>query len=237
MDLTQAKVTVAVEADLFGSGDPLAIKYAREFAAGRQLHGANGEMNRLYVVESVPTVTGSCTDHRRALRPGAVRDFLRQLAHALGLANPGLAKIESGIDEAFVEQLKADLEASRGRCVIVPGKRLDATTCDLIAEINAVLGNSGRTEVYYHDPDRHPLLAPFEDTGCIEGVAKYIDHGLITTLLILGGNPVYNAPADLRFGDALKKVKNTVHLAIHDDETSRLCDWHLSRATPPGKLG
>ena len=39
LDLAQAKVIVAVDADLFGGGDPLAIKYARDFAAGRRLHG------------------------------------------------------------------------------------------------------------------------------------------------------------------------------------------------------
>ena len=50
------------------------------------------------------------------------------------------------------------------------------------------------------------------------------------TLLILGGNPAFNAPADLDFADALQKVKASAHLSLHDDETSRLCTWHLSRA-------
>jgi molybdopterin-containing oxidoreductase family iron-sulfur binding subunit len=139
LDLTRAKVIVAVDADLFGGSDPLAIKYARDFAAGRRLHGADGEMNRLYVIESVPTVTGACADHRRALQPSAIRGFLRQLAQALGLADPDMAKIESGIDKAFVQRLKADLEANRGRSVIVPGKRLDPVLCMIVDVLNDVL--------------------------------------------------------------------------------------------------
>ena len=85
--------------------------------------------------------------------------------------------------------------------------------------------------IHYHD--RRTARCPLPDAGghCGTGsLTQHINGGSIDTLLILGGNPVYNAPADVEFGESLKKVKNSVHLGLHDDETSRLCTWHLSRA-------
>ena len=47
-------------------------------------------------------------------------------------------------------------------------------------------------------------------------------------LVMLGGNPVYNAPSDLRLDKArLDKVKLRVHLSMYKDETSELCHWHV----------
>jgi molybdopterin-containing oxidoreductase family iron-sulfur binding subunit len=54
--------------------------------------------------------------------------------------------------------------------------------------------------------------------------------GSVQTLLVLGGNPVYDAPADIRFAELLSRVPNAVHLSLHDDETSRACRWHLPQA-------
>ena len=68
LELADAKVIVSLDADLFGGGSPLAIKYARDFAAGRRLHDekTQTEMNRLYVIESLHTITGASADHRLA---------------------------------------------------------------------------------------------------------------------------------------------------------------------------
>ncbi|MES1210762.1 MAG: hypothetical protein ABUL63_00380, partial [Acidobacteriota bacterium] len=41
----------------------------------------------------------------------------------------------------------------------------------------------------------------------------------------LGGNPVYDAPADLKLD--LKKVKNVIHLGLAADETAAQAHWHL----------
>ena len=50
------------------------------------------------------------------------------------------------------------------------------------------------------------------------------------TLLILGGNPAYNAPVDLDFGGKLAKAPTTIRLSLFRDETSRLCGWHIPQA-------
>ena len=87
------------------------------------------------------------------------------------------------------------------------------------------MGSIGPIIVPYTAPSQRP--SPWTSHAVS---IKRLRDGNVDTLLILGGNPAYNAPDDLRFADALTKVKNTIHLGLHDDETSRLCDWHLSRA-------
>ena len=71
-----------------------------------------------------------------------------------------------------------------------------------------------------------------------------IEAGKVTSLFILGGNPVYTAPADLgakpdpkkpdgfrsNFARSLGKVALTVRLGMHDDETSNVCTWHVPEA-------
>src|SRR5262249_46241326 len=56
--------------------------------------------------------------------------------------------------------------------------------------------------------------------------------GKVDMLIILGGNPVYDAPADFGFGDALKNsnIPIRVHLGLHNDETAELCHWHVNEA-------
>jgi molybdopterin-containing oxidoreductase family iron-sulfur binding subunit len=229
LDLTRAKVIVSLDADLFGGGDPMAIKYARDFAAGRRLHGAgHGEMNRLYVIESVPTITGACADHRQAIRPSSIAPFLMQLRQALAPPARHPKKFDSGIDEAFVEQLAADLKANVGRSVIVVGKRLDPTSRNFAADLNAELGSFGRSVVNY--APAHSEVADQMDLSGMRFYSAWRGDGSFDTLLILGGNLAYDAPSDAYFAKLLKNAKNTIHLAIHDNETSRLCDWHLSRA-------
>ena len=51
--------------------------------------------------------------------------------------------------------------------------------------------------------------------------------GSIATLIMLGGNPVYDSPADVDFRGALAKVGFSLHLSAYRDETSRASTWHV----------
>src|SRR5205807_9399117 len=57
-----------------------------------------------------------------------------------------------------------------------------------------------------------------------------IQGGKVDLLIILGGNPVYDAPADLNFAEVLKsgKAQLRVHYGLYQDETSELCQWHVN---------
>ena len=133
---------------------------------------------------------------------------------------------QSGIDRSLFDAMVADLKANPGRSIVVAGQRQPLEVHRTVAKINGKLGNVEKTVNYYADP--HPEQLPF--IRAMPALVAAMNAGEVHTLLILGGNPVYNAPADLKFAESLKKVKNTVHLALHDDETSRLCGWHLSRS-------
>ncbi len=56
--------------------------------------------------------------------------------------------------------------------------------------------------------------------------------GKVDLLIILGGNPVYDAPADLNFAELLKsnKVPLRVHHGLYNNETAELCHWHINQA-------
>jgi molybdopterin-containing oxidoreductase family iron-sulfur binding subunit len=89
--------------------------------------------------------------------------------------------------------------------------------------MNAALGNVGTT-VVYTDPVQPVAVDQLQS---LRELVDDINDGQVDLLVILGGNPVYTAPADLKFGEALKKVATRVHLGLYDDETSVLCHWHI----------
>jgi molybdopterin-containing oxidoreductase family iron-sulfur binding subunit len=223
LEPSRADVIVALDADLFGGGGPLAIKYARDFAARR---GRPTAMSRLYVVEPALTVTGACADHRRPLRASLIPALAKKLASALGLAVGACDDVGGGVDAVFLQHLKNDLEASRGRSIVVAGPGQPLEVRALTWFINSKLGNLGKTILYYPWPD-HPLPRYTTELALL---ADRMHSGEFKVLLILGGNPVCNAPADLEFAAALAKVPASVHLSPYENETSRACQWHLPQA-------
>ncbi len=73
---------------------------------------------------------------------------------------------------------------------------------------------------------------------CKELVAD-MRAGKVDLLVILGGNPVYDAPADLGFADALKNanIPLRVHLGLYQNETAQLCHWHVNAGALSRSLG
>ncbi|MGO9111018.1 MAG: TAT-variant-translocated molybdopterin oxidoreductase, partial [Thermoguttaceae bacterium] len=113
LELADAKVIVSLDADLFGGGSPLAVKHARDFAAGRRLHDKNTqtEMNRLYVIESLHTITGASADHRLARGAGEIAGIAAELAAALGVDGVEVPK-DSKLP--LLNAIKDDLEDNMG---------------------------------------------------------------------------------------------------------------------------
>ncbi|MEQ9461044.1 MAG: TAT-variant-translocated molybdopterin oxidoreductase [Phycisphaeraceae bacterium] len=225
-DLAKADVIAAFESDLLADDPGYAIN-ARGWAAGRKRADADvsGEMNRLYVAESTFTPTGMSADERLPVKVSKQITLLRALAlrvGASGVADPGSLNGES----AWVEALAADLAAHRGRSVVVVGDALPAEAHHLAHLINARLGNAGSTVTYIDEPgaDQYPCGASLSD------LAAKIESGAVTHLVILGGNPAYDAPASLDMTSKIAGVANTVHLSLYVNETSRLCQWHLPMA-------
>jgi molybdopterin-containing oxidoreductase family iron-sulfur binding subunit len=227
----RADVVLSLDADFLSCG-PGQLRWARDFASRRRVGKDGAGLNRLYSVESTPCNTGAKADHRLPMRAGDVESFARQLAAALeagpagatpaGAAPAGAAATAS----AFLEAAAADLKAHRGRSLVVAGGHQPAAVHALAHAINAALGSRGAT-IDYVAAAGSPSADP---PGDLAALAADMDAGRVRTLVILGGNPVFDAPADLRFGERLAKVPLRVHLSPYFDETSVACHWHIPQA-------
>jgi len=189
-------------------------------------------MSRLYVAESSYTLTGGRADNRIAVQSGRVAAVLAAVAariavdHGMRLPEPLVDLTGAGdLDGDFVAALAADLAAHRGAGVVLVGPRQAPEVHALAAALNDALGNVGAGVTYAEDPEPD---RPSHATAIVQ-VTSAIRDGSVDTLLILGGNPAYDAPADLEFGEHLSRVPYTVHLSLSEDETSRRCRWHLPR--------
>lgn len=222
-DFGKAKVVVSLDGDFLGRG-PGRVRYAHDFAAGRNVVAGPAEMNRLYAVESTPTLTGASADHRLIVRPSQVEQVARAVARGLGID----AKVAEGPQpwDAWVESLVRDLKRHRGQCIVVAGEQQPPVVHALALAIQDALDCLGKTVFAIEPVEAQPAL----HQESIKDLAAAMDAGQVQVLVMLGGNPVYQAPADTRFAEALAKVKLSVHVGPYEDETSRLCHWHIPEA-------
>jgi MoCo/4Fe-4S cofactor protein with predicted Tat translocation signal len=257
----KADVILSLDSDFLGSG-PGHIRYAREFSRRRDLDESKdvaaavgaaiaskvldvtavadrivNPMNRLYVVEPTPSVTGATADHRLPLRASDVEVFARALAEKvvdvtvrLTLAN---AAPPTG-SEKFLDAVAKDLLGHHGRCLVVAGEHQPASLHALVHQINAALGNVGTTLHYTEPVEAHPV----NNLESLRELCNDIYDGKVETLLIFGVNPVYTAPHDFDFASKIKfdeekkrkPVKTTIYVGSHFDETAELCDWHVAES-------
>jgi molybdopterin-containing oxidoreductase family iron-sulfur binding subunit len=227
----QAERILSIDSDFLACG-PGNLRYARDFAAKRRVTEERKEMNRLYAVESTPTNTGAMADHRLSVRPSEIEGFTRALATALNGVGVAVTSdtTNSGSYTAHADWIKAlarDLQANQGKSIIIVGDEQPAAVHALAHAMNQALGNVGKT-VLYTDPIE---ARPEDHTQSLRDLLGDIDGGRVQMLVILGGNPVYATPADLKLDQArMDKVNLRVHLSLYKDETSELCHWHVPEA-------
>jgi molybdopterin-containing oxidoreductase family iron-sulfur binding subunit len=224
--LDQAAAILALDAD-FLFDEPGRLPYARAFSDGRRIQDGRTEMNRLYVVESTPTITGAVADHRLPLHPSQIEGFTRAVAAALGVdVGPGGFAAPPGVPAAWLAALVRDLQAHRGASIVIAGLEQPPIVHALTHAINAALGNAGRTVVYTAPVATNPT----DQHASLRELVADMQAGRVQLLAILGGNPAYTAPADLDFAGALAQVGISVHLNLYHDETAALCQWHIPEA-------
>ena len=221
-DFSAARVIVSLDADFLGSTDRDMLHNTRTFTEGRRMEEPGQEMSRLYVVESSYSITGGMADNRLRLRSSEIPALAAALAARLGLT--GVAGEGAAFaDHPFVVEMANDLrQAGRGG-VVLAGETQPAEVHALCAALNSRLGSVGRT-MHLFDTQ-----APADDTD-LAGLVAAMNAGDVDALLILGCNPVYDAPADLDVAGALARVGETIHLGLHRDETAAACRWHLPMA-------
>jgi MoCo/4Fe-4S cofactor protein with predicted Tat translocation signal len=186
------------------------------------------KMNRLYMVEGAFTLTGGMADHRLRIAPSQVLGVAAQIARALGVSSPVLASVPQLADEkqmAWVAALAADLKENAGKSAVLAGSRQSAAVHAIAQAINTALGNIGEGK---------PLMALQSEAiglGTLAKLKSDINSNVVDTLVLLTpGNPIYDAPADLNFGDAFSKLKTSIHLGTRTDATAHAATWHIPAA-------
>jgi MoCo/4Fe-4S cofactor protein with predicted Tat translocation signal len=222
-DLSQADVVVSLDADFLSAGFPGNVRYIRDFAKQRN---PDAEMSRLYVVESNPSSTGAKADHRLPLRAVEIEHFAKALASALGVNGGGA--MDSGDTAKFINAVAGDLQKHKGASVVIAGDHQPPAVHALAHAMNAALANVGRTVVYTDPVDANPV----NQTESLRDLVSDMRAGQIDVLVIMGGNPVYDAAADLGFGDCLKnsKVSLRIYHGLYENETAELCHWNVNEA-------
>jgi molybdopterin-containing oxidoreductase family iron-sulfur binding subunit len=226
-----AKRIVAIDSDFLQTG-PGKLGFANAFAKGRKVYHAEDadRMSRLYSVESNLTLTGSMADHRLRLGSAQMSAFASLLAAEVlrqsGFNAEALAAVQAlqtnlEIDSDWLSACAADLLEHRGASLVVAGDHLPAEVHFLCYLINAAIGANGSTIRY----------AQVEKPGAsIRDVVTRLQSGTVETLFVFGGNPAYDAPADLDWSNAVKQAGQSLHLSYYRNETSLQCDWHIARS-------
>src|SRR5687767_2136358 len=221
--LDRATVVLSLDADPLLT-DPEMFRHVRGFAAGRKAGASGGAMNRLYAVEGVYSLTGAMADHRLRLQSRQIAPFLAALAARISGQAESVAGVP-GLDARWIDALAKDLLANRGKSLIVAGDRQPAAVHAAVCALNTTLGNTGRTVSYYETRD-----AVLPSASSLASLVGAMNGGTIQTLVVLGGNPVFDAPADLDFAAAMAKVPHSIVLGHSIDETSSKAEWHVPRA-------
>jgi len=219
----RADVIVSLDADFLGGGAG-SVRYARDFARRRRIDGA-AQRNRLYVAEPSPSNTGAVADHRLPLRGELVEELALAIAARIGLP----VRTAQGVDAhgKWIAAVAQDLSAHRGRSLVLAGAWQSAATQVLALAINEHLGNAGHT-VEYSEPMGSGAAA--SGASALRELAEEMEAGAVEVLVMVDTNPVYDAPADLRFAERLAKVGLRVHFGQYDDESAELCHWHVPAA-------
>ena len=225
----KADIVVTLDADFFACG-PASVRYARDFAARRR-EGVDAEgegaaakpMNRLYAIESTPSLTGAKADHRLPLRASEIEAAARALS-----GQGGGGSFSNAAAQKFLDVVVKDLQAHRGASLVIAGEYQPAAVHQQAHALNQSLGNVGTTVTYVPTSE----VQPIDQLASLGDLAQALDAGQVDLLVVLGANPVFTAPADFKFGERIVKAKLAVAHTLFADETSTLCHWNVPEAHP-----
>ncbi|MGI8786169.1 MAG: TAT-variant-translocated molybdopterin oxidoreductase [Pyrinomonadaceae bacterium] len=216
----QATRVLSLDKDIFSDFN---VRYIKDYNKARVFSEEKKEINRLYTIETTLSLTGAKSDHRLAVKPSQMPEIAKAVAAALGVGGATSTYAENS---QWINAMAKDLKANAGKSIIVAGDNQPRVVHALAYAMNNALGNVGKT-VTYVEP-----FQPFADVLQIDQLRqliKEIDGGAVKMLVILGGNPVYNTPADLKLNaERMNKIPFRAHLGRYFDETGELCQWHVA---------
>lgn len=228
--MAEADVQLWLDADPLGE-HPSGLSHARDWATRRVPEDAAKPgarpMSRVYAVESTPSPSGAAADHRLPMRADRIYAFLLEIERRVtGKVRVGAAPDWMKEHEKFLNAVASDLKTRNGRSLVFVGERQPAHVHAVAHRLNGALGNIGNTVAFSEEP------IPAGQVQQLQSLIAKINEGSVKSLLVLGGNPVFDAPADLGFAEALAKVATKVHVGFTRNETAHGCDWHFNEAHP-----
>ena len=217
----EAKAILSLDCDFIGGEDD-AHNHIRRFTKGRKIEKPGDSMNRLYAVESLFTLTGANADHRLRIPASQVVQVAAAIAAELGVNVGSIAK-PAAEHAKWIAECAKDLKANGGTSLVVAGHRQPEAVHLIAHALNVALGSVGKTV--------RLIESPAANEAGIAELAEALKAGQVETLMIVGGNPVYSAPADLDWATVQRKAKTVVRLGYYElDETGLASDWHFPLA-------
>ena len=224
----KAKRVLSLDADFLSAADGHTA-FVRDFAKARRVKNSKDakQMNRLYSVESTLTATGAAADHRLRLSSNQIGAFAALLgAEVLKQKHVGatlVAELEKAgaslnVDSQWIRECATDLVKYSGKSLVVAGDHLPKSVHAIVFAVNEAL----EAPIKYVEVPAAP-----------EGIATAVNRlneGDVETLVMLGGNPVYDAPVDLDWKAAQGKAKTSVYLGQGVNETSLLSSLFIARS-------
>ena len=206
------------------------VENSLNLTSRRKVESVDDTMSRIYSVENAFTNTGSYADHRLRLKSSQIAPFTFALASRLAESVSGLSAFE-GVSNDFsghdwIDVLADELLNNQGGSVITLGAQHSPEVHAAVAAMNLALGNEGSAVTYHELPYR---VNRDENQAFIDAISE-LQAGEFDTVVLIGGNLIYNAPADLNIADALGNAGTTIQLSEYYDETSQACHWHVNRA-------
>lgn len=214
-DLKQADVILTFGGDLLGAG-ACHVRHAADYAERRR--ASDRPLPRLYSIEASPSLTGARADRRLAVGPRTAEAVARQM---LELVRKGEVLPDDSQD--FATAVAGELKRAGQRALVIAGREQTSIVQAIVHAINAEMGAVGTT-VRYIEPVRPASTGSMES---LRALAQAMAGGSVEALLVLGGNPAYDAPGDLDFAALSGRVPTSLHLGYYRDETSLACRWHL----------
>jgi molybdopterin-containing oxidoreductase family iron-sulfur binding subunit len=224
--MDRADVILSLDGDFLSVG-PGRIRYTRDFSRRRKpqnTQGPQSSMNRLYVAESSISITGAMADHRFPVRSSEIESVARAIAQRCGVRGTVRPEDNERLPQwPWLEALVRDLQSHRQTSLVLAGSGQSATVHACAHAINDQLGNFGNTVVATDPVEANPGI----HLDSFHELVDEMKSGRVDLLIIVGGNPIYTAPADFEFEKALEHVRTRVHLSTHEDETSERCQWNI----------
>jgi len=221
-DFSKAKTIVGVACDFLGTWlNP--IEFANQYSKTRKVNRENLEMSKHYHFEANLSLTGANADERYMVKASefgkVLASLFNEVAGATGNSKVSDAKV-SNVDAAkAIAKVAKELVENKGKSIVVCGFN-DEGCQTLVNGINKMLDNYGKTV----DVEMHYNLKQSDDKAFLDLVAD-LNAGKVGTLMTYNCNPVYTAPASLKFEAAYKKAAVKVSFSQTLDETALLADY------------